>query len=482
MDVKSLDRHEPKTVENILIISEDSGLLKQVNFGQAQVKRCLIADAHVDSETYDVVLKKKNLDYTSLLKTITADKIDCILFMPSSQNIESSSYEKIEEHLKWEVQKTHQWIRFLIDRLIEKEVRVVFLCCEQKNKIDIFQKILSKYFSFLRAECPEFRISTIRIDRLNKKVLDQVYLEINDENTEPEVQIDTHKRLVPRLTSQPLEPSLVSLNTSGCMVITGGFGGIGLTVLSWFIEKGCSEFIVMGRKLAASTLKHSSLDGPTTIESFIRRQKDNGTTIHYIQGDIQQSHQVERTFEAVRKKLKKSIIRVFHLAGITTESIPLNKMSEDILTRVVRPKLYGAHVLHKITNKDPLGYFCLFSSISSVEGMQGAGLSAYAAANASIDALAELRQQQNKPVQLIHWTDWSGEGMAIEYDHKAFFDAVGLYMVNPAPWPLLFRPGGPKKSRWWYTNVHEAFWQKACSRPTPGPADESYSFSPRIHQ
>ncbi|MFD2879114.1 ketoreductase domain-containing protein [Paenibacillus rhizoplanae] len=57
-------------------------------------------------------------------------------------------------------------------------------------------------------------------------------------------------------------------------------------------------------------------------------------------------------------------------------------------------KIQGTRILDKLTEQDNLDFLMLFSSVSSVFG--GPGQSDYTAANAFMDAYAELRNRSGK--------------------------------------------------------------------------------------
>ncbi|MEZ2221554.1 SDR family NAD(P)-dependent oxidoreductase [Rhizobium sp. RCC_161_2] len=415
-------------VDTLLVIAEDPAVFETRRWGDAKVRSCLIADDVQPEGRYDIVLGKEQLDYEILREQIRSGGIGGIVYVPSRIDMETCSGEDLERHLQWESHKLHRWMTFLINNLVETPPKVVFLSVMQ----DPVQALLSKYFSFLRYEYPEFQASIIQVDRLGKETMAQIHAEIRSRSDETEVAFHGQERQVQRLIPLALADGEHELDASGCMVISGGFGGIGFKVLQWLIDKGTTELIVIGRKPATAILQHPDLEAPLAIQALIDKLGRQGVVVHYMQVDIHQSAQLAEAFEAVRGRLQQPITGVFHLAGTTTDAIPLGDMSEDTLMEVLRPKFFGAYALDKITAEDPLRYFCLFSSTAAIEGMQVNGLGAYAASNASLDALAELRRQRRKPVQLIHWSDWDEVGMAVAHGHKAFMDAVGIHMLSPA--------------------------------------------------
>ncbi|PXX69497.1 Phosphopantetheine attachment site [Pseudomonas sp. LAMO17WK12:I10] len=316
-----------------------------------------------------------------------------------------------------------------------KGLKLVLLNITHDGQTDGVQESLTKYFSFLRYEVPEIGSLVLDTDSLESPCLEQIVEQLHCRQALLRLRLQGGQWLTPAL--QPLaiarDPaSDPALDLSGSMIVTGGFGGIGLTVLRWLVNKGLKSLIVIGRKPLSAPLRHPGLSAGTTgqvlIDSLAREQ---GVRLHYVQSDLSDETALARQLDGLRPLLGGPISGVFHLAGVTTEAIAIQATSASLLAEVARPKLLGAQLLERLTLGDPLRYFCLFSSISAVEGMQGNGLSAYSAANAGLVAFAAERRQRRLPAQLIQWTDWDGAGMAVAHNHRAFFDALGMRMLTP---------------------------------------------------
>jgi hypothetical protein len=122
---------------------------------------------------------------------------------------------------------------------------------------------------------------------------------------------------------------------------------------------------------------------------------------------------------------------VVHAAGeVTFRSV--DELGPDELASVLRPKVDGGWALHRVLRHTPLDFFVLFSSGSAVLGSPM--LSAYAAANAFLDGLAQHRRAAGLPALAVDWGYWTGTGMAARFaaEHGRSLIPHGMAGFTPA--------------------------------------------------
>ncbi len=208
------------------------------------------------------------------------------------------------------------------------------------------------------------------------------------------------------------QPARLSWRADGSYLITGGLGDLGLSVARWMVEQGARRLILMGRTMLPSRARWNSAEAGSRLAdqiAVIRELEALGACVHLASVDVADEGQLGAFLDEFRAEGWPPIRGVVHAAGVLQDGL-LEQLDAAALDSVLRPKMMGGWLLHRLLKDAPLDFFVLFSSAGSLLGQPGQGN--YAAANAFLDALAHYRRALGKPALSINWGAWSGLGFA----------------------------------------------------------------------
>ncbi|MFH9864424.1 type I polyketide synthase, partial [Streptomyces sp. NPDC017202] len=190
------------------------------------------------------------------------------------------------------------------------------------------------------------------------------------------------------LPATPLDPD-------GTVLVTGAGGSLGRQVARHLVHRhGARRLLLVSRRGAAAP-------GTTGLEAELTAAGALVTTAACDVADSEALAALLRTVPADHP-----LTGVFHTAGVLADGV-VESLTPDDIDTVLRPKTDAALHLHRLTREENLSAFVLFSSIAGVLG--SAGQANYAAANATLDALAEQRRERGLPATSLAWGSWLAE-------------------------------------------------------------------------
>ncbi|WP_380218684.1 SDR family NAD(P)-dependent oxidoreductase [Jhaorihella thermophila] len=203
----------------------------------------------------------------------------------------------------------------------------------------------------------------------------------------------------------------------GTWLITGGFGGIGLTVAADLIRRGGKIALVSRRALPPREdwARHLRMHAPADrVSRMIRAMRELDSlaegSVMALAADVTNIEAMRAAVAQAEQRLGK-ITGVIHAAG-HIEDAPLLAKTDDSIARVLAPKVAGLRVLDQLFPDGALDMMVLFSSSSTAT--RPAGQVDYIAANAFLDAWAQARRGGWTRVVTVNWGVWAETGMAAE--------------------------------------------------------------------
>jgi acyl transferase domain-containing protein/acyl carrier protein len=217
--------------------------------------------------------------------------------------------------------------------------------------------------------------------------------------------------------SPPAATASDRFRSDASYLITGGLGGLGLTVAGWMVEHGARHLALVGR------------GGPRgTAVDAIARLEQAGARVVVASADVSQPADVERLVATIARELP-PLGGVVHAAGVLDDGVLINQTAERFAA-VMAPKVAGSWNLHQATRALPLDFFVMFSGAGTLLGSPGQGN--YAAANAFLDALAQARFAEGLAAQSIAWGPWSEVGLAASAARGGRLALHGIDSLSPS--------------------------------------------------
>lgn len=259
-----------------------------------------------------------------------------------------------------------------------------------------------------------------------------LFEELQHSTNEDQIAFRAGQRYVVRLVpSTHLTPPLPpSFHPGGSYLITGGLGTLGLLVARWMATQGARRLILMGRTQVPlrSTWHQLEENHPQKkLIQTIRELEALGATVYLAEVDVADEEQLSTFLRKYEREGWPPISGVVHTAGVVQDELLL-RMTTETFQRVLRPKLRGGWLLHRLLKDAPLDFFILFASTGSVIASLGQGN--YAAANAFLDALAHHRRSLGLPALSIGWGPWS-VGMVEQLKLEQFYTRRGIELITP---------------------------------------------------
>ncbi len=207
-------------------------------------------------------------------------------------------------------------------------------------------------------------------------------------------------------------------NPPSTILLTGGYGALGLRVAEWLVEKGARQLALVGRSEPSESAR-----------AVIARLEAQGARVLQCRGDVARLEDVQRVLAEIAET-GLPLRGVIHAAGVLDDGV-LAQQNLERFSKVLSPKISGAWNLHVATKNLPLDFFVLFSSTAALLGAAGQGN--YAAANAFLDALAHHRRGLGLPALAINWGPWSESGLAANVTAHARqrWAEQGMGMIAP---------------------------------------------------
>ncbi|HGG06676.1 MAG TPA: SDR family NAD(P)-dependent oxidoreductase [Aliiroseovarius sp.] len=208
-----------------------------------------------------------------------------------------------------------------------------------------------------------------------------------------------------RLPSDPL----ADITKGSTWMITGGFGGIGLTIAAELIHRYQARIVLLGRTALPPRADWPRQTGPIARRIFeIQALEALGGEVLALKADVSNVEEMQAAITATKDRFG-PITGVIHAAGAIDDA-PLATKSVAAIEEVFTPKIHGTQVLDQLFPDGTLDWLVLFASTSTATAPPGQV--DYVAANEYLNAYAKSRAGDKTRVLALNWGIWADVGMA----------------------------------------------------------------------
>lgn len=150
------------------------------------------------------------------------------------------------------------------------------------------------------------------------------------------------------------QPRSATFDPEARYVITGGFGGLGRSVIKWMVDRGAHYFVLLSRQGANTT----------AAQVFLHDLRERGVHMEDIACDISRREDVMQVFQKILAA-DRPVMGVVNSA-LSLSDLSFNKLNHDQWCSGVAAKTQGSVNLHEATVGLALDFFVMITSTESI--------------------------------------------------------------------------------------------------------------------
>ncbi|HEU0078048.1 MAG TPA: SDR family oxidoreductase, partial [Longimicrobiaceae bacterium] len=215
---------------------------------------------------------------------------------------------------------------------------------------------------------------------------------------------------------EPAPGGAPGLREGGVYLITGGLGGIGLTLARHLAERVRARLVLTGRRglppregWSAGVAEQGEGEETSRRIRAVEALEAAGAEVLVLAADATDEDAMAAAVARTRARFG-ALHGVVHAAGVVPGGLIQLKTPESF-AEVMAPKVAGTVALHRATDGIPLDFLLLCSSVHAIYG--GIGSADHCAANTFLDAFAAWRSERaGRPTVSVNWDGWTEVGQA----------------------------------------------------------------------
>lgn len=413
-------------------------IIEQIENSGADVIKIYAADSYSEksSGTYEIN-PESNEDFSKLLDSLIKKQVDI------SKILYCWGLYEAEDRSRLNTTTNFYAPLYLIQKLGEKnqnqKLEIIFITNETfavtgNENINPAKSLLLGFGKVAPMEYPNLKIRNIDFDfedisdGLSSKETDNLIGEIFGLDKTPIIAYRNGHRWLQSFESQHLPvatPDQSRLKQKGVYLITGGLGGVGMTLAKYLSENVSASLVLTGRTALPKRENWQDIlksNGNDPANNKIKKQiadvlelEKSGSEVLTFSADITDFEAMKRVLLEVDNKFGK-IDGVIHSAGVPAGGM-IQLKEKSVADAVLQPKVQGTLVLEKLFKDTDLDFMAICSSRNAILG--GFGQIDYCSANNFCDAFAHYYSKRYDTFAVsINWDAWQEVGMLVDTAHS----------------------------------------------------------------
>ena len=247
-------------------------------------------------------------------------------------------------------------------------------------------------------EYPALHCRQIDVDAIDAATLAPLLLSEAESDSPAEIAAyRNNTRWTQEIVRTRLEPAPNRLREKGVYLITGGLGGIGLSLADCLARSCRAQLVLVSRQADPHD---------PALQNRFEEWRRLGAEVLTVRADVTDRDSLRTALKSARDHFG-PLNGIIHAAGILHDGI-IQLKKKSVAHSVLAPKTEGVALLDELTRDESLDFFALFSSVSALTPPDGQV--DYCAANAFLAAYAQSRPAERNFI-VIGWGAWSEIGM-----------------------------------------------------------------------
>ncbi len=392
----------------ILIIGDDS-LISGIDQEHAMIYNARFAETYTKIDKTHYTIDGTFQGFQQLFKEIElSNSITNLIYLPPSNMVSIDSLETLNGQYNKCVNCFIMLYQALRQQASIKQLN--FYCIAQHvnqivpNDVSVSPMNAALFAMIQAVEVEDFDMRCKCIDIGDIISFSELQRECNSQQTSVKVAYRGGIRYLPFITpSKKHNETTLPVKDGGVYVITGGVGGIGLSIASQLAQEHIITLVLLGRRDRSTVYTGEILYNEVLLR--VKEIEDRGSKVVYYRADVTDKDSLKDALNAIRAQFGK-IDGIIHSAGVNVGvSGKLLKNADAKKIRCdIAVKIHGTVLLDLLTRVDKLDMFVLVTS--PITWIGGSGISDYMASNAFESNYAVYRNSIGLTTKAIGWAPW----------------------------------------------------------------------------